>query len=123
MFNLWQRRGLESESEQVIKDVLTRKAKDGNWAENIIPRMQTYINQRRWEAEIAPIAPQSTFNNRFTPRVTNPLSQSYYHEQQQIAGFAETVRKKIPLASQSTRLTNNDDSGELYEPGIDYEEQ
>ncbi|ALA26061.1 hypothetical protein [Piscirickettsia salmonis] len=126
MFNLWQRRGLESDSEHIIRDVLTRKAKDANWADHIIPRMQTYINQRRWEADIAPIIPQNSFNNRITPRVTNPLSQSYYHEQQQMAGLTETAHNKEPfkkpyLNNASENGDNHD--GELYEPGIDYEEK
>ena len=58
----WQRRGLDSIADQLIADVLNRKANDDKWRSGFAPEPMTYINQDRWndDLSIAPVARSAT---------------------------------------------------------------
>jgi uncharacterized protein YdaU (DUF1376 family) len=48
----WNRRGLDSIADQLIADVLNRKANDDKWLQGFAPEPMTYINQDRWNDDV-----------------------------------------------------------------------
>jgi len=50
----WEAKNLNLIADEIIKDVETRKRKDGRWLDGFTPDPTTYINGSRWEDELQP---------------------------------------------------------------------
>ena len=51
---IWRRKKLDKLADTLIKDVETRLRADKQWADGFVPDPTTYLNQERWEDELAP---------------------------------------------------------------------
>ena len=51
---IWARKKLDSRADILIKDVERRLRADKQWADGYVPDPTTYLNQERWEDELAP---------------------------------------------------------------------
>lgn len=76
---LWKTRQLDTIADQLLADVIARKADARQWTdEQYIPHPTTYLNQRRWEEEWKPatgraIAPRTADDFRTTVYVGSPI--------------------------------------------------
>jgi hypothetical protein len=50
----WRARNLDDVADAIVADVEQRKAEDGRWLEGFVPNSTTYLNQTRWESDLAP---------------------------------------------------------------------
>lgn len=68
-FKVWTRDGLEDLEERII-DVVEQYLESSQWTENegrFIPHPSTFLNQRRYEDEIAPPEPRDHYQGKFVP--------------------------------------------------------
>lgn len=54
-FEIWKRKRLDEHADAIVADVEKRKRKDGRWLEGFVPNATTYLNQERWNDELAPM--------------------------------------------------------------------
>ena len=70
---IWRRKKLDRLADQLIADVGKRQAQDTQWKEGYIPDPTTYLNQERWEDELAPTARTGTVKHRQPEVVTEEM--------------------------------------------------
>jgi hypothetical protein len=67
---IWRRKRLDKHADKLIKDVENRIRADKQWKDGFAPNPTTYLNQERWEDELAPEAMSVPIKHRKPEVVT-----------------------------------------------------